>query len=128
MDFECNASNKKPDCQHRRCKGRRFDPWIGKIPWRRAWQPTPVFLPGESQGQRSRVDKQLLKLCSSQPNLIQPHSKIPFQIWLLWEWVICPYIKKSQTHMQLWNGAKGAVLSERPGKSSLEMWLLWLLC
>ena len=29
-----------------------FDPWIGKISWRRAWQPTPVFLPGESQGQR----------------------------------------------------------------------------
>ena len=26
----------------------RFDPWVGKIPWRRAWQPTPVFLPGES--------------------------------------------------------------------------------
>ena len=25
-----------------------FDPWIGKIPWRRAWQPTPAFLPGES--------------------------------------------------------------------------------
>ena len=25
----------------------RFDPWVGKIPWRRAWQPTPVFLPGE---------------------------------------------------------------------------------
>ena len=30
----------------------RFDPWVG-IPWRRAWQPTPVFLPGESCGQRS---------------------------------------------------------------------------
>ena len=29
------------------------DSWIGKIPWRRAWQPTPVFLPGESHGQRS---------------------------------------------------------------------------
>ena len=27
---------------------REFDPWVGKIPWRRAWQPTPVFLPGES--------------------------------------------------------------------------------
>ena len=25
-----------------------FDPWVGKIPWRRAWQPTPVFSPGES--------------------------------------------------------------------------------
>ena len=30
----------------------RLDPWVGKIPWRRAWQPTPVFLPGESCGQR----------------------------------------------------------------------------
>ena len=30
-----------------------FDPWVGKIPWRRAWQPTAVFLPGEFHGQRS---------------------------------------------------------------------------
>ena len=30
-----------------------FNPCVGKIPWRRAWQPTPVFLPGESHGQRS---------------------------------------------------------------------------
>ena len=30
-----------------------LDPCVGKIPWRRAWQPTPVFLPGESHGQRS---------------------------------------------------------------------------
>ena len=28
-----------------------FDPWVGKIPWKRAWQPTPVFLPGECQRQ-----------------------------------------------------------------------------
>ena len=31
----------------------RFDPRVRKIPWRRAWQPTPVFLPGEFCGQRS---------------------------------------------------------------------------
>ena len=31
----------------------RFDPWVGQIPWRRAWQFTPVFLPRESHGQRS---------------------------------------------------------------------------
>ena len=31
----------------------RFNPWVRKIPWRRKWQPTPVFLPGESHGQRS---------------------------------------------------------------------------
>ena len=36
-------------------KTRWFDPWVGKIPWRRAQQPTPVFLPGEFHGQRSMV-------------------------------------------------------------------------
>ena len=35
------------------CRRPGFDPWIGKIPCRRAWQPTPVLLPGESHGQRS---------------------------------------------------------------------------
>ena len=39
----------------RRCRRNGFDPWFGKIPWRRKWQPTPVFLPGESHGQRSLV-------------------------------------------------------------------------
>ena len=36
-------------------QGRRptFDPWVGKIPWRRNWQPTPVSLPGESHGERN---------------------------------------------------------------------------
>ena len=32
-----------------------FSPWVRKIPWRRKWQPTPVFLPGKSHGQRSLV-------------------------------------------------------------------------
>ena len=32
-----------------------FDRWVGKIPWERKWQPTPVFLPGEPHGQRSLV-------------------------------------------------------------------------
>ena len=44
---------KNPPSQCRRCKTLRFDPWAGKIPWRREWQPTPVFLPGESHGLRS---------------------------------------------------------------------------
>ena len=46
-------SSKESACQCRRC---RFNPWIGKIPWRRKWQPTAVFLPQEFQGQRSLVD------------------------------------------------------------------------
>ena len=37
------------------CRRPGFSPWVGKIPWRREWLPTPVFLPGESHGQRSLV-------------------------------------------------------------------------
>ena len=37
----------------RSCRRHKFDPWVGKISWRRAWKPTPLFLPGESCGQRS---------------------------------------------------------------------------
>ena len=36
-----------------KCRRPRFDLWVGKIPWRRKWQPTPAFLPGKSHGQRS---------------------------------------------------------------------------
>ena len=52
MGFPGGASGKKPACQCRRCKRCRFDPWVWKMPWRRAWKSTPVFLPGEPQGQR----------------------------------------------------------------------------
>ena len=55
MGFPGRASSKESPCQCRRCKRCGFDPWIGKIPWSRAWQPTPVFLPGESLGQRRLV-------------------------------------------------------------------------
>ena len=46
-------SGKEPAYQYRRRKRFGFDPWVRKIPWGRARQLTPVFLPGESQGQRS---------------------------------------------------------------------------
>ena len=47
------GTGKEPACQCSRYKRCGFDPWVRKIPWRRTWQPTPVFLPGESHGQRS---------------------------------------------------------------------------
>ena len=34
------------------CRRHKFDPWVAKMPWWRKWQPTPVFLPGKSHGQR----------------------------------------------------------------------------
>ena len=51
--FPGGSSGKEPTCQCRRLERHKFDPWVRKIPWRRAQQPTPVFLPGEFQGQRS---------------------------------------------------------------------------
>ena len=50
--FPGGLSGNKSTCQ---CKRRGFNPWVGKIPWQRKWQPTPVFLPGEFHGQRSPV-------------------------------------------------------------------------
>ena len=43
-------SGKESACQ---CWKRRFNPWVGKIPWKGKWQPTPVFLPGQFHGQKS---------------------------------------------------------------------------
>ena len=42
-------------CQRRKHRRHRFDSWGGKIPWRRKWKSTPVFLPGKFPGQRSLV-------------------------------------------------------------------------
>ena len=54
--------------------GDGFNPWFGTIPWRRKWQPTPVFLPGESHEQRSlgsqRVGQDLV-------------TNLHFQIWIV---------------------------------------------
>ena len=50
------ASVKGPTCQCRRCKRFGFAPWVGKIPWKRKWQLTPIFLPKKSHGQMSLVD------------------------------------------------------------------------
>ena len=47
-----SLSGKESTCQ---CRRHRFNLWVGKIPWRRKWQPTPVFLSGKSPGQRRLV-------------------------------------------------------------------------
>ena len=53
--FPGGDSGKDSTCQCRLREGLRFDPWVKKNPWRRKWQSTPVFLTGESHGQRSLV-------------------------------------------------------------------------
>ena len=53
MGFPGGASGKELALQFRRHERDRFDPWNGKIPWGKKWQPTLVFLAGKSHGQRS---------------------------------------------------------------------------
>ena len=53
LGFPGGTRGKEPACQCRRPKRCGFNPWVWKIPWRRAWQPTPVFR--VPHGQRSLV-------------------------------------------------------------------------
>ena len=52
-EFPRLLSGKQSTCQHRRHKRCASDPWVGKIPWSRNQQPTPVLLPGKFHGQRN---------------------------------------------------------------------------
>ena len=56
MELPRWLSGKESAC---RCRRHGFNPWVRKIPCRRKWQPTPVFLPGKSHGQRSLVSCRL---------------------------------------------------------------------
>ena len=53
--FPSGSEVKASACVFLECRRPGFDPWVRKIPWRRKWQPTPVFLPGESHAGRSLV-------------------------------------------------------------------------
>ena len=72
------ASGKEPTCLCRKHKRRRFDPRVKKIPWRRARPPTPVFLPGESHGQRSLVGYSPQSHKESDKRLKRPSTHFPY--------------------------------------------------
>ena len=75
--FPGSTSGKGTIYQCRKRKRHRFHPWVGKIPWRRAWQPTPVFLPGESHGQRSLVGYSPWGCKESDMNEVTSHACTP---------------------------------------------------
>ena len=56
------------------CRISRLEPWVGKIPWRRAWQPTPMFLPGESPWTEEPCG---LRSMGSQRDMTEPLSAHP---------------------------------------------------
>ena len=74
------ASGQEPTCQ---CRRSGFDLWVGKIPWRRARQPTPGFLPGESHGQRS----------------LEGHSSLGCRVRHDWSDFVCVHAKPIKRYL-----------------------------
>ena len=77
-------SGKESVCQCRRLKRHRFNTWVGKIPWRRKWQLTPVFLPEECHGQRSLVGyKEGLHGVTNTRTQLSTHEDQDTQAWTI---------------------------------------------
>ena len=83
--FPGGASDKESACQCRRHKRYRFEPWVRKIPWRRKWQPTPVFLPVEFHGQRSLAGYTVVskRVGHDWSNLAHCVHRFKISIWFL---------------------------------------------
>ena len=90
MEFPWWLSGKESACQ---CRRRGFDPWVRKIPWKRAWQPTPVFLPGKSHGQRSLVGCSPWS-CRVRHDLATKQQQHP------WKFPGSPVVRTSHFHCQ----------------------------
>ena len=67
-------SGKESTCQ---CRRRGFDPWVGKMPWRRKWRPTPVFLSAKFRGQRSLVGYSTISFHRVSDAIQPPHPLLP---------------------------------------------------
>jgi len=103
-------SSTESTCQCRSYRRQGFDLWVGKIPWRRKWQPTPVFLPGKSHGQRSLVgyspwDSKESEVTERLSMPTQGFSKGMLRWLLLWMWDWCPqglFVPAESSSMKIW--------------------------
>ena len=106
VGFPYHSVGKEPAYQSRRHKRLGSEPWVGKISWRRAWPPTPVFLPGEPHGQGAwqaavhgsrRVDTtdQAHSSVCVNPDLIYPSLLFPFgnHKFVFWSVSLFPFCK-----------------------------------
>ena len=77
---------KNPPAKQWSCKRHGFDPWVEKILWRRAWQPSPVFLPGKSHGQRSLAGYGPRSPKGETEATKHAHTSLLKCIWTKWGW------------------------------------------
>ena len=99
--FPGGASGKEPYCRCRSHERRGFDPWVRKTPWRRAWQPTAVFLSGELQ---SIVMQRLKWLSTAQHTIVLFHCSSVVKSYLtLWDSMDCSFVNGiSQARILEW--------------------------
>ena len=109
LGFPGGTNDKESVCQCRSCKRREFNLWVWKILWRRKWQPTPVFLPGESHGQRS------LWVTKSQTQLSMHAIKSNIKSVTTRQWNIQTVLKQNEllSHEKTWRQLKCILPSER---------------
>ena len=86
VGFPGGASGKEPACQCGRHKSRGCGRSVRKIPWRRAWQPTPGLLPKESHGQRRLVGYRPWGRDESDMTEVTYHACMASKVVFLWAW------------------------------------------
>ena len=103
-----------------------FDPWVGKIPWRRKWQPTPVFLPEESHRQRSLAGLQSIgskRVGYHWSDLACTHAQNLMSTCCVADFVLEPHIACKP----LWEGHYISFNRWGNWGSERVLWTLWLL-
>ena len=130
-------SCKESACQ---CRGHRFDPWVGKIPWRRDWQPTPIFLPRESHGQRSLVgcyqwgckESHTTEHAHMQtPTNIQTHTHLysVFKVFYLGPSLVVQWLRICLPMQVTWvQSLIGELKSHIPWRNCLASHSYWAMC
>ena len=137
-DFPGGISSKEPTYQCRRQKRHGFNPWVGKIPWRRAWQPTPVFLPGDSPWTEEPAAAKSLQSCPTLCLPIDCNHQAPLSMGFssqeYWSGLPCPspgdLPNPGIKPMSLMSPAlASSFLTEPPGKPYIcNIYVLMLRC
>ena len=88
------------------CRGCRFPPRVGKIPWRRAWQPTPILLPGEAPWAEEPGGLRLQRVGHDWSDLAHTHTCIHSDTWTIWTIKIFCSVQVTEGflfHINIWH-------------------------
>ena len=136
-----NKQKKKTACLCSRCKRCGFDLWVGKIPWRRAWKPIPVFLPGKSMDigawwttlhrvARSWTQlKWLIPHTRRTQSLSQSNVSLVAKLWNFSAKSTCIFMKRFKWYVHIYEGTwigewsiELGQVYKCPGSSCLKLW------